>query len=554
MAGEQDKAEWGDWEEEDMQTREKGTCPLCNGDVAEGNTANTILSHVLKEHGVDLVAFRTQQHLDEYQWIRLVNFLRKNARQEKPVSWEALGIAAGNPLFSDDSLLIPVLENDPLLSLLDDDDDDEDDMVNKTVSCNGGDNSEVARLKKEIEELREQNAMLRAAAKSMIEEGVFVRRDSAAASAAAAASDSESDKDSDDDSDKEDDKGVGSTVEENDTDPYFASYARMGIHEEMLKDAVRTGAYEEWAKRAGACGYMKGKTVLDVGAGTGILSMFAAREGAGKVIAVEASSTSQLAKRIIAANGYSDRISIIPHMVEEPVTDRTVREITGGEKKVDIIVSEWMGYALLYENMLDAVVHARDKWLAPDGIVEPSHALLYVAGLECSEAYNQRASFFTGKPYGMDLSIVERPAFAEASVEVIDPETIAAGPVMLEEIDIRTVPAHAFADKTYSITMPVNRDVSAIHCICIYFDCDFRMPHNEAEKVVLSTAPQNTPTHWKQSVLYFTKPLPACPAGSTITGKLRFVMCSSGPHDLNCEIELRSSANPQQSFAETFHL
>jgi len=47
--------------------------------------------------------------------------------------------------------------------------------------------------------------------------------------------------------------------------------------------------------------------------------------------------------------------------------------------QVDIIVSEWMGYFLLRESMLDSVIIARDKWLKPDGAMYPSHATLYVA-------------------------------------------------------------------------------------------------------------------------------------------------------------------------------
>ena len=38
--------------------------------------------------------------------------------------------------------------------------------------------------------------------------------------------------------------------------------------------------------------------------------------------------------------------------------------------KVDIIISEWMGYCLLYEAMLDTVLHARDKWLKPEGFIK----------------------------------------------------------------------------------------------------------------------------------------------------------------------------------------
>merc|ERR1711934_249074 len=50
--------------------------------------------------------------------------------------------------------------------------------------------------------------------------------------------------------------------------------------------------------------------------------------------------------------------------------------------KVDIIISEWMGYCLFYESMLDTVLYARDKWLAPNGLMFPDRATLYVCGIE----------------------------------------------------------------------------------------------------------------------------------------------------------------------------
>ena len=51
-------------------------------------------------------------------------------------------------------------------------------------------------------------------------------------------------------------------------------------------------------------------------------------------------------------------------------------------EKVDIIISEWMGYCLLYESMLETVLYARDKWLARDGMLFPDRATLFVAGIE----------------------------------------------------------------------------------------------------------------------------------------------------------------------------
>jgi cyclopropane fatty-acyl-phospholipid synthase-like methyltransferase len=64
---------------------------------------------------------------------------------------------------------------------------------------------------------------------------------------------------------------------------------RVGIHEEMLKDQVRTGAYRDAILKNSHL--FEGKTVLDVGCGTGILSMFAAKAGASHVVGVRNSAS-----------------------------------------------------------------------------------------------------------------------------------------------------------------------------------------------------------------------------------------------------------------------
>jgi protein arginine N-methyltransferase 1 len=99
----------------------------------------------------------------------------------------------------------------------------------------------------------------------------------------------------------------------------------------------------------------KGKVVLDVGCGTGILCMFAAKAGAKKVYGIECASIYHQAKEIVAQNGFADTITLIQGKCED-IT------LPDGVDKVDIIISEWMGYFLLYESMLDTVIYARDKW------------------------------------------------------------------------------------------------------------------------------------------------------------------------------------------------
>ena len=81
------------------------------------------------------------------------------------------------------------------------------------------------------------------------------------------------------------------------------------------------------------------------------------------------------AKQIVKDNGLSDTVTIIRGKVEEI-------ELPAGVDKVDIIISEWMGYCLFYESMLDTVLYARDKWLAEGGLMFPDKATLYVCGIE----------------------------------------------------------------------------------------------------------------------------------------------------------------------------
>ena len=87
-------------------------------------------------------------------------------------------------------------------------------------------------------------------------------------------------------------------------DYYFDSYSHFGIHEEMLKDSVRTETYMNSIVRNKHL--FKGKTVLDVGCGTGILCMFAAKAGAAKVIGIDCASIIDQAREIVELNGFSD--------------------------------------------------------------------------------------------------------------------------------------------------------------------------------------------------------------------------------------------------------
>jgi protein arginine N-methyltransferase 1 len=191
-------------------------------------------------------------------------------------------------------------------------------------------------------------------------------------------------------------------------DYYFDSYAHHAIHEEMLKDQVRTRTYQMAIQNNAHL--FEDKIVLDVGCGTGILSMFAVQAGARHVYAVDYSSIIEQARQIIERNGFSQSITLLQAKIEEvelPV------------QKVDIIISEWMGYCLLYESMLDTVLFARDKWLVPNGIIFPDKAVMYICALEDAQVKNDRIDFWDNV-YGFDMTPIKEIAIREPVVDVVD--------------------------------------------------------------------------------------------------------------------------------------
>ncbi|KAF7648722.1 hypothetical protein LDENG_00152680 [Lucifuga dentata] len=173
----------------------------------------------------------------------------------------------------------------------------------------------------------------------------------------------------------------------------------------------------------------KDKVVLDVGCGTGILSMFAATAGAKKVIAVDQSEIIYQAMDIVRSNQLEDKITLIKGRIED---------INLPVEKVDIIISEWMGYFLLFESMLDSVLYARDLYLADGGSVYPDLCNISLAAVGDAQKHHDRIAFWDDV-YGFNMACMKKAVVPEAVVEVTKAETLISEPAVIQTINCNTV-------------------------------------------------------------------------------------------------------------------
>jgi len=165
----------------------------------------------------------------------------------------------------------------------------------------------------------------------------------------------------------------------------------LRYHHEMLIDKVRVESYQQAILQV----VQKGDVVLDLGCGTGILSLFACRAGARRVYAVEAEPVIEIAKRVIEDNGYTDRIIFMNDWstyVELP-------------EKVDVIVTETIGNLGFEEGILDWVADARKRFLKKGGRVIPQEVELFLAPVRY-DPDRDRTSAWVEDFYGLDFSSV----------------------------------------------------------------------------------------------------------------------------------------------------
>jgi histone-arginine methyltransferase CARM1 len=322
-------------------------------------------------------------------------------------------------------------------------------------------------------------------------------------------------------------------------------YAQLPNQQNMLEDAERTGAYHQ--SIALNMQDFIGKVVLDVGAGSGILSFFAAQAGAKKVYAVEATEMANYARKLVEANGLSDRIEVIQEKLEDLVLP----------EKVDIIISEPMGLLLVHERMMEIYAIARKRWLKTDGKLFPNKGTIFLAPFSdqyLHSSHIEKARFWESKSfYGIDMTCLADTAlnhyFARPIVGPVDLNILMANPSK-HEIDFLTVDPEDYGQ----IEFEVNYEATAtglVHGLAGWFDVLFEGSVYQGH---LTTAPSAAATHWHQIRFLFQHPI-AMNRGQQFRGVVKLIANSERSYDMLIEGELvGTGVRTQQNFYIQNHL
>ncbi|XP_056091806.1 histone-arginine methyltransferase CARM1 isoform X1 [Rhinichthys klamathensis goyatoka] len=303
---------------------------------------------------------------------------------------------------------------------------------------------------------------------------------------------------------------------------YFQFYGCLSQQQNMLQDYLRTATYQK-AILLNEVDF-KDKVVLDVGCGTGILSFFAVQAGAKRVYAVEASSVAKYAEILVKSNSLSDKITVLSGKIEE----------VSCPEKVDVIISEPIGYMLLNERMLESFLHAK-YWLKPKGMMFPTQSDIHLAPFTDEQLYMEhhaRTNFWNQRGfYGVNLSGLHSSAldefFRQPIVDTFDVQIL-----MARSVKYTINFLEAKEEDLHRLEIPFVFKLlqsGLIHGLAFWFDVAFV---GSRMTVWLSTAPNEPLTHWYQVRCLLQTPLFA-KMGQTLSGQVLLIANRRQSYDIH---------------------
>ena len=226
----------------------------------------------------------------------------------------------------------------------------------------------------------------------------------------------------------------------------IASYGKM------IASSIRTNAYIEALCRL----IRPDSVVVDIGTGTGFFAVLASQLGARLVYAIEPDDAIQVAREMAAVNECGERIVFI----QERSTRVTLSE------QADVIISDLRGVLPLFQHHIASIVDARQRLLAPGGVLIPQQDTLWASIVEAPDLYGDLIGLYDTNRYGLDMRAARAIVTNTWRKGRVDRDQLLAEPQCWATLDYRTIKdPNINAEVTWTVAR-----AGTGHGISVWFD------------------------------------------------------------------------------------
>jgi 2-polyprenyl-3-methyl-5-hydroxy-6-metoxy-1,4-benzoquinol methylase len=291
-------------------------------------------------------------------------------------------------------------------------------------------------------------------------------------------------------------------------------YAFPSVHASMLYDNERVEKYNKAIRKI----IKPGDVVADIGTGTGLLAFLCLKAGAKKVYAIERSSAIEWAKKIADMNGVKDKIEFLK-------ADSLDCDL---EEKVDVIVSELIGHIAFEEGMAESLFDAKERFLAPNGIMIPEKVELKVALVEESQLYSDSIDCWEDIE-GIDFSSMREEAVKACYLTNLKSSNLLSKPSTVFIVDFEDKQQLFLENKK---NIKIHRK-GIIHGIALWFEASL------CSNISISSGPFNEKgTHWQQCFAPLSEPL-VVNQNEEISVEIKMQLRTKEMNDFKFEFEIK---------------